>query len=606
MKKAGLSLLFLLVSTALFSIEVLDSTYGPRPLSLGGAYVAVGGDPESIFWNPGGIPTLDYINTTFGYQSHIAGINFYETYIVGSLSQTSLNIAFLKQGTFGLGFVYWNTEEESWNGYNESVGTIGAREYMIGLSYKQNFGGIINLGTTLKFANSDIAGAGDSALVLDVGALSTFQGVGIGLLVKNIGFSSSAIPMGMGLGAYYTFFKTADNLHTIAGSVELDSVQNVGFSLKFGSEYTWYGLAKYDGKIRARLGYDTTSSKDLGILAGLSFGVGIDYFGISLNYTLLSYGLMGFNHDITLSYALDNLFLRQDVSKDGAPPVIFTDFERSLILFGEDAHKNIKVNYTVQDNVGIQKIVFRIVDKDGGMIREERYDNLRGTKKWSDAFVWNGKDAKGQTVEDGVYSVRIEAEDLNMNEKKSSKEGLIVSSDSEGVIIAAKPDIIRTVGETINFSLIRKGEQDLDAWRITIKDSKGKIVKRFGAKKKATKAEDFFVQVGLRFEGAVWDGTDLIGKLVKNGEYEARMQVEYVNGMKRSSFPVKLHLAIGVAEETNIVQTNVVSTNTYSGELKGVNPTNVTEKQVTSPQKVLANTNAGGKNVPSDKGLTNK
>lgn len=575
-KLAWFFVFFMLISKA-FGIDILDSTYGPRPLSLGGAYVAVGGDPESIFWNPGGIPTLDYANATFGYQSHAGGINYSENYIIGSLSHVPIPLDLVKHGTFGLGFVYWGTEEQGWDIYNEKTDPITAREYMIGLSYKQNFGGIINLGTTLKFANSDIAGVGDSALVLDVGALSTFQGVGIGLLVKNIGFSSSSIPIGMGLGAYYTFFKTPDNLHSIAGSVELDSVQNVGFSLKFGSEYTWYGLAKYDGKAQVRLGYDTTSSKDLGILAGLSLGLGIDYFGISLNYTLLSYGALGFNHDVTLSYALDNLFLRDAVTKDGAPPVIFTDFENSLILFGEKKHKEIKVNYKVQDNVGIQSVVFRIVDLEGRKIREERYDNLRGIQKWDDSFVWNGKDSKGKAVEDGVYKVEIEAEDLNMNEKKTSKEGLMVSSDVNSVIILAKPDIIRTVGETINFKLLRKGEDAFNIWRISIKDSEGKVIKRFGAKKKKSKAssvKDFLNVSGIRFDGAVWDGTDLRGKLVKNGDYNAVMQVEYTSGIKRSSFPVKLTLAIGVAEETNTVETNVVGTNGQTNATKATVSTN--------------------------------
>lgn len=64
----------ILVFSVGFGLSLLENTVGPRPLSFGGAYVAVGGDNESIFWNPAGIPNVDFGSVSLGYQNRFLGL----------------------------------------------------------------------------------------------------------------------------------------------------------------------------------------------------------------------------------------------------------------------------------------------------------------------------------------------------------------------------------------------------------------------------------------------------------------------------------------------------------------------------------------------------
>lgn len=545
-----LTVLSILFVGRIYGIEVLNSHFGPRPLSLGGAYIAVGGDPEAVFWNPGGIPTVNSFILSSGYQSSIGGLDFLEVYTAIAVPKKLLKFG----GTIGLGFVYWSASEEGWNDVNESTGLMTAQEYTVAVGYKKEFGGIINVGATVKYAGSDIAGVGDNAVVLDIGGLANIDRVGLGLLVKNIGFSSSTIPIGMSLGAYYEFFVSKNNNHIMAGAVELDSVMEMGFVLKFGFEYSWYGLSMYDGFIKLRVGYDTTSSKELGALSGFSSGIGVSYFGITLNYTMLTLGLMGFNHDITLAYNVDNAILRKAVKKDGKAPEINVGVDGSTVIVqGEKGLEKIKIKYRVIDAVGINKINVYVLNESGETIRHQKISGLRGLKEYDRTYVWDGKDEAKQPALDGVYVVSVEAEDLNLNQNKAEKRGLVVTSYIYAVVIGAEPNKITTIGETIKLFSLRKIDRGLKQWRITIKDEKGVPIKRFGKKAKSDKVskdktltpEEMMKVNTIKFEDAIWDGTDSKGNLVDNGKYTAVVEVEYDNGIKYVGYPLELSMQIG-------------------------------------------------------------
>ena len=526
------------------SIVLLYNGFGPRPLSLGGAYIAVGGDPESVFWNPGGIPSADFGVIEGGYQSRVGDINFFQGYGAVNIPKAWWDFG----GTVGLGVVFWSTTEDKWNLVNELEGKITASEYIVALGYKKEFAGILSIGATVKLAGSDIDGSGESALTLDVGGLSTIQGVGIGLMVRNIGFgigSNATVPMGMGLGAYYTFFQTEDNMHSVAGAVEMDSTAGSDFALKFGAEYTWNGLAmwdmaRWDGFVKVRLGYDTTSSKELGILAGLSGGLGINYAGVTVNYTFLSLGVLGMNHDVTLSYNIDNAIQRGLIGQDTTPPEIMLSLPgNQVIVMGEAKYDRIGVEYLIKDTVGIDKLDIVVKDSSGKTVKQKSVTGLRGLKEYKNKFEWDGKNEAGQPVLDDIYSISVETFDLNFNKGTGDKPGLIVSSDPYGVILGAEPNQINATGEQIKLVLLRKVDRAILQWRITIKDEKGTVVRRLSEKAETSGTVGEEVK-GIAFEQAFWDATDDRGNRVSSGDYFVTMDVEYDNKTKRSSMPIKV------------------------------------------------------------------
>lgn len=521
-------------------LEVLYNGYGPRPLALGGAYIAVGGDPEAVFWNPGGIPTVKSAVISTGYQKKIGDFDFIETYAAFNVPKSILPFG----GTIGLGFVYWGTEEEKWSELNELLGTMRASEFIGAIAYKKEFAGILSLGVAMKYAQSDIDGIGDKAFVLDVGGMASIEGVGIGLMVRNIGFGSSTIPIGMSLGAYYTFFESKNNQHSLAGAVELDSVQGTGFTLRFGSEYTWWYT--WDGNIQVRLGYDTTPSPGLGFSSGISMGLGFTYFGISIDYTALAYGLLGFNHEVTLSYNIDNAVLRKSIKMDDTAPEVDVSLPgSSVIVVGEDDYSEIEIAYEIDDNVGIDNVTVSIQDSTGREVVSEKIPGLRGLEEFEHSFVWDGKDEFGEPVLDEVYTVVVSSEDLNYNEGTMERKGLVVSSDPYGVIVGAEPEKVTILGDVFKFDLLREVDMGMSQWRLTIKNDAGEEVIRFSDSQETTIDEETGVSVSepVYYETVIWDVTDSDGNMVDNGTYEVHMQVEYENGIKRSSFPISVEVA---------------------------------------------------------------
>ncbi len=532
--------LLLLIVSNVYSMEVLYNSYGPRPLSMGGAYIAVGGDPEAVFWNPGGIPTVSSAMIATGYQNRVGDIQFAEFFSAFNVPKSIVPFG----GSLGLGFVYWGTTEEGWNEINESIGNIFANEFIVALGYKKEFAGILSIGATLKYARSDIAGASDNAFVLDIGGLSTISGVGIGLMVKNIGFGSGTveIPIGMSLGASYTFLKSRDNNHFLSGSIELDSVQGTGFTLKFGSEYAWWYA--WDGNLRVRLGYDTTPSKDLAFYSGLSAGLGFSYFGITINYTFLSYGILGINHEVSLSYNIDNAMTRRSINQDGMVPTVSVSLpSNSVVVTGDSGYNEILVKYRVEDNVGIDRVTISVQDSSGRPVASSTVPNLRGLREFEQIYAWNGKDSSGEPVLDDVYRVVVSAQDMNYNEGKSDIGGLIVTSDLYSVVLVANPNRVTMLGDVVKIGLVKPLATGLRQWRVTIRDANGTEVRRFQKKAETSMGPDGVpVTAPLGFDTLIWDLSDNSGNRLDSGDYQVFMEVEYDNGIKRSSFPITVHI----------------------------------------------------------------
>ncbi len=136
MKRFFVVLVFLALVSFSYALSLLDGTIGARPLSLGASYVAVGGDNESIFWNPAGLPNVKYASFSLGYQNRFLGFNYIDFYTSFKLPMKTID---LLNGVWGVGFAYWGTEEERWNEFNELAGNVSANEYIVGVGYWCNF-----------------------------------------------------------------------------------------------------------------------------------------------------------------------------------------------------------------------------------------------------------------------------------------------------------------------------------------------------------------------------------------------------------------------------------------------------------------------------------
>lgn len=526
-----------------FGLSLLDNTIGPRPLSLGGSYIAVGGDNESIFWNPAGIPSVSYGSVSLGYQNRFLGFNYVEFY--GSFKIPVKNISLL-DGFGGIGVVFWSTEEERWNDINELEGKVYANEYLVGLGYKKVFSDALAFGVSLKLAGQSVDDVSSMSFVVDVGALSKVEGVGIGLAIKNIGIGSTNvdIPMGISLGAFYTVFSTSDGQHSVSVSGQLDSVQGSGFSLKAGGEYTWLPTF-WDGMIRFRLGYDTLPSKDLGIFSGLGLGFDVTWYGATIKYALYNLGFVGASHSVQLSYDFDFLLKKTLAQADKESPSLSLLVKPKLILPGTKDYESVGIDITIADNVGVKYWGYKIVDSSDNVVYDFSLTNSKALPKITKSIVWDGKSSAGTILYDDVYTLKVFAYDEVGNLSEKLEKNIIISSDPRNIILTTDKSVITSPTDKIVIKSFRDVKEEILSYRVVIiSERSGNVVKEFKevANVKLTKAGKIASGKPLEFKGIEWDLKDNNGELVERGNYIVQGEFEFVGNVVRKSFPTEVRI----------------------------------------------------------------
>ncbi len=104
-----------------------DIGFGARPVAMGGAFVGLANDVNSVLWNPAGLVFLDRYQASFSYTNQLGLINYH--YLAASLPLGKYK---------GLGFSLI------------SSGDKALREWTFGTSYAQKLWGFYT-GITLKF-----------------------------------------------------------------------------------------------------------------------------------------------------------------------------------------------------------------------------------------------------------------------------------------------------------------------------------------------------------------------------------------------------------------------------------------------------------------------
>lgn len=524
-----------------FGLTLLENTTGPRPLSLGGAYVAVGGDNESIFWNPAGIPSVDYGSISVGYQNRFLGFNYIEVY--GSFKIPVKTIDIL-DGVGSLGFVFWSTEEERWNEINELEGKVHASEYLVGLGYKKAFSEALAFGVGFKLAGQSVDDTSSLSFAVDVGALSKVEGVGIGLAIKNIGIGSATIdiPIGISLGALYTIFSTPDGQHSVSVSGQLDSIQGSGFSLKIGSEYTWIPPF-WDGVVRVRMGYDTLPSKDLGILSGLGLGFDVYWYGVTLKYSLYNLGFVGVSHNVQLSYDFDFLFKKAVLREDREAPGISLIVRPKVIIPESKDYRSVNIEVNFSDNVGIKYWGYKILDSSDNVVYQFGITNAKAIPKISKTVEWDGKSEAGTHLYDDIYTIRVFAYDDAGNLSEKVERNIIITADPRNIVLLPDKSIVTSPTEKVNIRSLREIRDGILSYRVVIiSERTGEVVKEFKERANVKLTKDGKIASGrpLDFKGIEWDLKNDRGDVVERGTYIIQGEFEFVGNVFRKSFPAEV------------------------------------------------------------------
>ena len=290
---------FLFASSAgTTGFELFRTDGSARNSALAGTQIAVSGGLHNLFSNPAGLAGIDRPTGSAGFFKHVLDMNAGNLAYAHPIQRTS---------TLALGVTYFDYgkfDKADENG--QQLGDFGASDILITGSVARELQPNLLGGVSLKYLNSTIDSYSASALAADIGAIyhTAYEGWDVGGGIYNLGFATSA------------YLNEKDDLPTtyrLGLSVPLEHLP-VRFS--FAGEYTIAEGIRGAGGLElsftkfllGRIGYnsigiDQRVGMDRDALAGFSGGLGINARNFSFDYSLSSYGEIGFLNRFTLSTA---------------------------------------------------------------------------------------------------------------------------------------------------------------------------------------------------------------------------------------------------------------------------------------------------------------
>lgn len=281
--------------------ELLQMSAGTRAAALGGAYTAVSGDPDAIFYNPAAAAWLG-AGAGVGYQAYAEDITIGS--FSGALDTGPVSIAagllFLDAGeisevvpdpAFG-GERGRTTGEEV--GATEAAGRIAAALPLAG--------GRVAAGLALGFYTSDLAGVSRSAAFVDLGAqLRVAERIAIGAALRNLGtglgndeFGDASLPAEARLGATARI-PIGPTYGAAAFADGVWGIEEETASLALGAEA---GLLPATGAFTAVVRAGATVGESDDHLGRLRFGGGLSLGGLALDYTVQAFEYLGTIHRV--------------------------------------------------------------------------------------------------------------------------------------------------------------------------------------------------------------------------------------------------------------------------------------------------------------------
>lgn len=345
-----------------------------RAEALGGAYTAVVDDVDATTWNPAGLTQLRRSSIGFTHLEWFEGIR-YET------------LSYADKFDFGaigftLGYLYLGDIPktlETLSGDFDSAGsggTFGASDLLVNLAWAGNlFVRENKIGAGVKVIQEQIESSQSFSVGLDVGdqfllsktrwyrkaaeeawAVNLIPGT-VAIAFKNLGtpvkysVQTDPLPMSAQFGLAYQFLE--DDL-----SVALDLEYRMAEQLSVihtGAEY-WIrtgvrGAAdpSLDFALRAgyRTGYDATSAP------GFSFGAGILYSSVGLDYVFMPFGELGSTHRVSLKFSWGDVLKDKTMVK--RRQVVKKPLSPSEAALQETASEMVKSKRSMEGKVVVKK-----------------------------------------------------------------------------------------------------------------------------------------------------------------------------------------------------------------------------------------------------------
>ncbi len=267
---------------------ILKESLGARSLAMGDAFTAVASGPETIFWNPAGLGTMNNAEVSAMYFKEIADMGLMSIQYAQPLAE---------YGTAGIAIESFSAGEMELNYLDGTSKSVKAQQdFVVNLAYGKEVLEKFSAGANLKYLSSTLAEAESASTVaIDVGCLyrlPQIEGVSLGLALQNIGGGMKYIeeedPLSFTIRAGAAYTKALPN-NALTVSGDLSKPQELSTRFNLGAEYVYNQVMA----IRAgyKFGYDVDT---------FTAGFGMKISRYNLDYAFAPKGDLGDNHRISL------------------------------------------------------------------------------------------------------------------------------------------------------------------------------------------------------------------------------------------------------------------------------------------------------------------
>ncbi len=283
------------VGTTAYSFLKIDVS--ARSTGMGGAFVGLSDDESALYFNPAGLIQIEQKSFFTTYNNYLADI---QSGFLGYVHPYAENTR------LGASICYFNYGSLSRTDKDGNVlGTFGAADFALALSFVRSLNSQISFGATGKFIYEKIESYSSDALALDLGIIhiSKDARTRFGLVGQNLGFQLKGfteshkddLPTAVKVGMSH-------QVRELPLTVALDAAKPFDNDIFFnlGAEFTalkplylrigWSSFGK---------NFKTDSDKDN--LAGFAGGFGVIWKVYHFDYAYSSYADLGGVHKISIS-----------------------------------------------------------------------------------------------------------------------------------------------------------------------------------------------------------------------------------------------------------------------------------------------------------------